>query len=102
MVLQGARLVVPVRSDSGVVSEAALVLRSMLDSGRITFILPFDLPGRERATFRCMILLFASDGVNSAASIASRTVSVGARFRTLAALATLSASDEPIPDMMGK
>jgi hypothetical protein len=44
----------------------------------------------------------SSSGVNSAKIITSRTVSVGARFRMLAAVAILSASAELVPDMMGE
>ena len=44
----------------------------------------------------------SSSGVNLAKIIASRTVSVGARFRMLAAVAILPASAELVPDMMGE
>lgn len=61
-----------------------------LDIGIFSFIPLLVLPGRLRATFRCINFVLASDGVNLAASIVTRTVSVGARMRRLTAFTTFS------------
>ena len=87
-------LIDELRSDSRDVSLFVL----MLDNTLLNFL--FDLLGRARVTFRCMTFVLASDGVNSAASIASRTVSIGARFRMVTAFANLSDPAKLVPDMM--
>ena len=57
------------------------------------------LRGRLRVTFRWSHFMLDSDTENSAASIASRTVSVGARIRMLAALANLGLSATTLVDI---
>ncbi len=66
--------------------ELGVVPTSTLDGTVLVVINPaFDWPGRLQATFRCIALLFASSGVNLAASIARRTVRFGFWIRMLTA-----------------
>ena len=73
-----------------------------LDIGIFFFNPLLALPGRLRANFRWINLVLASDGVNSAASIASRNVSVGARIRSFTAFVTFSLLTKLCRGMVGE
>ena len=80
-------------------SEMSLEMLT-LDIGIFSFIPLLVLPGILRATFRCINFVLASDGVNLAAIIVTRTVSIGARMRRLTAFTTFSSLTKLVRGMV--